>query len=95
MLPVPLPSSTGGTSTPSTAVVGQDARSIQRLVELLVERSGTPQAELARRLGITIQSLNQYVRGRRVEPSLRWMARLAEVCGARLVIEFPSRPLSK
>lgn len=95
MLAVPLPSSTANIVTPSLAVVGQDPRSVQRLIELLIERSGTPQAELARRMGITIQSLNQYKMGRRQSPSLAWMARLAEVCGARITIEFPSRPLSK
>jgi len=93
--PVPLPSSAASSSSPNLAVLGQDPRSVQRLIELLIERSGTPQAELARRMGITLQSLNQYVRGRRQRPSLIWLARLAELCGARIVVEFPSRPLSK
>jgi len=73
----------------SVAVVLSDERAVPRLVELLIERSGLSQAEIARRMGIQSQSLNQYKIARRSRPSLQWLARLAETCGAKILVEFP------
>lgn len=75
--------------SPTIAVVLPDPKRVNRLVEEIIERAGMSQAEVARRLGITPQSLNQYFTHRRERPSIIWIARLAEVCGARLLVEFP------
>jgi len=78
-------------SSPAKATVINDGRSIAYLVDLLIARSGVSQKEVARRLGVAPQSLNQYRMKRRARPSAQWLARLAEVCGARLVVELGSR----
>jgi transcriptional regulator with XRE-family HTH domain len=62
---------------------------ITRLLETIISRSGMNLAEVARKMGVTPNSIRQYTRGRRNRPSLQWMVRLAEVCGAKLSIEFP------
>lgn len=73
------------------AVVPTDDRSIMALIELILDRAGVSQAEVARRLGIRHQSLNQYRWLRRKRPSIQWISRLAQACGARIVIEFPTK----
>ncbi len=64
------------------------------LIEEILDRAGLPQSEICRRLGIKTQSLNQYRTLRRKRPSIQWLCRLADACGARLIIEFPARPLA-
>jgi hypothetical protein len=91
----PLPS----TSSPPIqrsrlAVIVTDDKAIQSLIELVLDRSGLTQSEIARRLGIKLQSLNEYYRGRRRRPSVQWLARLIDVCGAKIYVEFPSRPMN-
>ncbi len=61
----------------------------RELIELLIQRSGVSQAELARRLGITPQALGQYVKAKR-RATFHWLVRLAQVCGARVTVDFPS-----
>ena len=61
----------------------------RELIQLLIDRSGVSQAELARRLGITPQALGQYVKARR-RATFHWLVRLAQVCGARVSVDFPS-----
>lgn len=85
--PPPLPSSILPSS--DVAVVLTDAESTARIVEQVLERAGMSQREVARRLGIQPQSLNQYVRSRRMNPSVEWLARLVEVCGGQLLVRFP------
>jgi transcriptional regulator with XRE-family HTH domain len=63
------------------------------LIDQLLAHAGLSQTEVAERLGIRVQSLNQYRYLRRKRPSLRWFARLAEACGARITLEFPAKPL--
>lgn len=82
--PLPLPPST------TKAIVLTTPATVRRLVQLLLERAGMSQTEVAKRLGITQQALQQYVAGRRQRTSLEWLARLAEVCGARVVVEWPT-----
>lgn len=97
MTPVPIPSTSPLPSaiapTSPAAVVIPDDRYINGLIDALIERSGEPQSVLAQRMGIKKQSLNQYKTQRRGRPSVQWLARLAAICGARLVLEFPTRPL--
>lgn len=75
-------------SSPLTPLIC-DERVIDRLLETLISRSGLSVSELARRLGVTTNAIRQYARGRRTRPSLIWFLRLAELCGARVTIEFP------
>lgn len=88
---VPLPSTLHAPrpTTHQTAVVIPDDRALMGLIEMLLERAGVPQAEIARRLGIRHQSLNQYRWLRRKRPSIQWLVKLANACGARIIIEFP------
>lgn len=55
-----------------------------------MEISGTHQAEVARRMGIRPQSLNQYIQNRRCRPSLEWLLHFLQVNGAYLAIVFPT-----
>ena len=90
--PTIIPSqSSQPTINPNTATVVLDNVAIAALVDQLLTRAGLSQAEVCRRLGIHPTSFNQYRLGRRVKPSLWWMTRLANVCGARIVIEFPTK----
>jgi hypothetical protein len=90
---IPLPSNQAATfrsSAPLTPLVC-DERAISRLLETLLSRSGLSAGEVARRLGISSNAVRQYLRGRRSKPSLIWFIRLAELCGARVTIEFPTK----
>lgn len=91
--PVPLPS-TSASNPASIVVVLNDPRAVTNLISQLLARSGMSQAELCRRLGIRPQSLQQYRAGRRSKPSAEWLARLVQVCGGRMIVEFPTTPLS-
>ena len=73
----------------SLHVVLSDERAISVLVEQLLSRSNLSMKEISRRLGCTVQSVSQYKYGKRANPSIKWLVRLAEVCGARLTIEMP------
>lgn len=68
-----------------------DERAIARLLEMIIQRGGLSTNEVAKRMGVTQNAVRQYIRGRRNRPSLIWFIRLAELCGARVVIEFPSK----
>jgi len=76
-------------STSSLTPLVCDERVITRLLETLISRSGMSIAGAAQRMGVKDASLRQYMRGRRSRPSLQWFIRLAEVCGAKVSIEFP------
>lgn len=88
---VPLPSSPPYTPTRHAYTVINDDRAIMALIEVLLDRAGLTQAEVARRMGVTINTVNQYRWLRKKRPSIRWITRLAEACGARLVVEWPNR----
>ena len=93
MNPTPLPSQHTHTPTSDNlSVVLLDDRAIGAVVDQIMARAGLSQAEVCRRLGIHPTSFNQYRLGRRVRPSLWWVVRLAEVCGARVYVEYPSQP---
>jgi hypothetical protein len=67
-----------------------DERAVARLLEELLQKGGLTISGASRALGISAQTLRQYVHGPRRSPSLRWFLKLAEACGARVLIEFPS-----
>ena len=94
--PVPIPSShVPASHSPTRIVVGDNDVSVKASIKALVARAGLSQAEISRRMGVTIQSIHQYLgpSDKRVRPSIQWVARLAEVCGGRVVLELPSAPL--
>jgi predicted transcriptional regulator len=80
----PLPTSRSTTLTPLVL----DERAIARLLALMLDRGGLTVSECARRLGITPQGIRQYIHGRR-RPSLLQVLKIAETCGARILVEFP------
>lgn len=79
--------------TRSIATVVDDDHTISFLLEELLDRSGLTFNDLANRLGITPQSLHQYRSGVRTNPGIKWLAKVANVCGAKLIVEFPNRPI--
>lgn len=85
MIPLIQPSRPDPTT--GTAAIVADDRAVVYLIDQLIAKSGLSQSELARRLGIRLQSLNQYRRRKR--PGVVWLAKLAEACGGRLYVEFP------
>lgn len=93
---VPMPSVTAvpvvKLSSPLTPVVCDD-RALLRLLTTLLERSGQSAGDVARRLGLTDNSILQYTKGRRTRPSLQWFLRFAEMCGAKVYIELPQREI--
>lgn len=88
--PLPIPSLNSSPLSPSRAAILTDDRAIVALIEQLLHRSGLKDSELARRMGIKQQSLSQYKYGFRHNPSVKWLVRLAEACGARIVVEWPT-----
>jgi hypothetical protein len=77
-------------SAPLTPLVC-DERVIQRLLGEIINKGGLTPNEVARRMGVSSNAIRQYLRGRRNRPSLIWFVRLAELCGARVLIEFPGK----
>ena len=75
-------------STP-TIVLSHD-KSVRVLIDELLRRSGLTQSEAARRLGINRSTIQKYRDGRVKRPSFAWFVRLAEVCGARVCVDFPA-----
>jgi transcriptional regulator with XRE-family HTH domain len=80
----PIPTSRNISLTPLVL----DERAIARLLELMLDRAGLTISEVARRLGVSPQAVRQYIHGRR-RPSLLQVLKIAETCGARLLIEYP------
>lgn len=90
--PIPIPSLSGPTARQATSVVLlDDENALAALIDQLLMRSGLSQREVCRRLGISESNFNQYRLKRRVKPSVWWLNRLAQVCGARLLIEWPKQ----
>ena len=91
-MPVLVPSAASSANVAHRSVtVVNDDRALNALIERLFAASGLSKTELSNRLGIKLQSFNQYLRFRRRNPSVLWMVRLAESCGGHVVIEFPER----
>jgi hypothetical protein len=94
-LPSPIPSQSAPavlrTNLTSLTPIVCDERAIPRLLELILVKSGLTLQEVARRLGVTPNSVRQYIQGRRCKPSLIWVIRFSEACGSHLVLETPLR----
>lgn len=96
MPPTPIPSIQSGPASPSSParmVVGDDPTLIPLLYREMIERSGLSGAEVARRMGSRPQAIDQYKCGYKSNPGLRLTARVAQACGAQLVVEFPKNGL--
>lgn len=89
-----IPPSSTQSAQSNLATVLLDDRAIIAIIDQLLARAGLSQAEACRRIGITPPAFNQYRLGRRLRPSLWWMVRLAQTCGAKIVVEFPPKPLT-
>lgn len=88
--PSPLPSLVVPLARTPFHVVSPDPKALTALILALVERSGLPSAEVARRMGFSRQCLNGYLSGKKANPSLVWITRLAQICGATLRLDWPS-----
>ncbi len=93
LVPIPSTSTSSFRSTSSLTPVVCDERAIGRLLETLLHRAGLSVNEASRRLGVNTNTIRQYMAGRRSRPSLLWFVKLAILCGARVTIEFPERPV--
>lgn len=92
-MPIGVPSNPSSLYTPTSLTrVIDDDRAIQRLLEIIIERAGLTGNAAASRLGMTRQSLQPYLNGRR-SPSLKWLLRLCQLCGAEVQIRLPERPI--
>ena len=78
-------------SSQSLTPVVCDERAIAKLLEQVIHKGGLSIGEASRRLGVTTNTVRQYLHGRRTRPSLQWFIRLCEVCGAKVTVEFPSQ----
>lgn len=68
-----------------------DQRALAGLLGRILQRSGLTVAELSRRMGFHDETVRQYFTGRRQRPSLLWFLKVAELCGCRVFLEFPTR----
>lgn len=90
--PFPLPSAVPQTERQThSEVLINDEKALVQLIDQLLVRAGLNQAEVCKRLGISQSNFNQYRLRRRTKPSVWWLLRLAHVCGAKLIVEFPRR----
>lgn len=65
-----------------------DESAISRLLWRMLQFAGLSAREAAFRLGLSPNAVQQYLSNRRCRPSLLWFLRLANLCGARVVIQF-------
>lgn len=63
-----------------------DERALSRLLLSLLKHSGLAPVEMAARMGIKPASLQQYLNGRRINPSVKWLVRFAEHCNCKLKV---------
>lgn len=68
-----------------------DRRAIVRLLETLLWRSGLTVRACAERCGVDESVIRKYLTGQRPQPSVWWLTRFANACGARVVVELPPR----
>jgi DNA-binding phage protein len=76
--------STHLTSAPLIA----DERAIQQLLERILQSTALTVAEIARRLGVSDNSVRQYFRGARSNPSLMTFLRICDAAEIRVSVEL-------
>jgi lambda repressor-like predicted transcriptional regulator len=92
LVPIPASSSIPAFKSTSTLTpVVCDERAIGRLLETILHRSGLSIEEVSRRMGVTSNTIRQYLAGRRSRPSLLWFVKVAGLCGATVTVQFPDR----
>lgn len=74
---------------PDAVVVTGDPLNTREAVRLLLARSGLCQAEVARRMGRTKQTIQQTVGMRKPMTTVKTLAHFAAVCGGRVIVELP------
>lgn len=88
-LSVPLPTNSNtaiNTPTSLTRVV-RDSRAIGKLLETILSRSGLTVGSVARTFGVSDESVRQYVKGRRTNPSMKWFIKVCDLAGYELVLQ--------
>jgi hypothetical protein len=80
--------STSSANHPTKVTLIHDQRFIQRLLVSFIGRSGLIPKALAEKLGVQRQNIDQYLGGRR-RPGLLWFIKFVELCGGRVIVEFP------
>ena len=87
-MPSQAPSLPSFRSVSSLTPVVCDERAIGRLLEQLIYKSGLNVNQAAKLMGVTSNTIRQYIAGRRSRPSLIWFVKLATACGASVQVEF-------
>lgn len=62
---------------------------VTALIKRIILSSGMDVATIAGQMNIHPNSLHQYIKGKRVNPSVMWLTRLLEVTGGKAYVEFP------
>jgi hypothetical protein len=75
-----------------------DERSTAVAIRDLIRRSGVPSLRVAHRMGVNVATLQKYVNLPGVHKqwrtaSIKQLARIAAICGGRVILEFPREPL--
>lgn len=68
---------------------------MQTIMRALLDHGGLTQVDLAKRLGVHHTTIAQYSQEKRNNPSVRWLAHVAEECGAEIYMSFPIRARKK
>lgn len=78
-------------ASPDVLVLTLDARAQRQAVRAMLARAKLSPAAAAEQLGISRQSLDQYLtpNGRRKIVRLDWLLRLASLCRSAVVIQLP------
>jgi len=76
-----------------------DEAATAQAVRELIKASGLPALRVAARLGVDPASLQKYLNVPGVQKqwrtaTVKQLARIAAVCGGRLILEFPREPLT-
>lgn len=75
-------------------VVGSDLSTLLTIYKEVIDRTGLPTAEIARRMGIQPQTLYNYLDGYKKRPGVFFTVKLFDACGARLLVDLPTAPLA-
>ena len=92
-IPMPFTAFTPQGSSSLTPLVCDAAR-MPALLRTIMHQGGLSVADASRRMGCKHQTLSQYLNGRRPAPSLFWFVKFAELCGSRVILEYPQRMAS-
>jgi transcriptional regulator with XRE-family HTH domain len=83
-----LPSPPPLSKTEITRNVLVDDKGMEKILQLMLSRSGLTLKEAADVMGMHVESLRQYLNGNRPNPSIKWLARFAEHCNCKIQIKW-------